>query len=125
MIVSDPITCAEYASTNKLLETDGWKGLKRYTKRTKKFQRMKRQAMLASLNTGRIFKFGYEVPRTKHEAYKLDAKNGNTKWVDAMTNEVTQLGQYETFKDHGTERPDGYKLNQSSLCLRCQARRPT
>ena len=110
MIVSDPVTCAEYASTNKLLETEGWKGLKRYTKRTKKFQRMKRQAMLASLNTGRIFKFGYEVPRTKHEAYKLDAKNGNTKWVDAMTNEVTQLGQYETFKDHGTKRPEGYKL---------------
>ena len=36
----DPITCAQYAKTHGLLEKPGWKRLKKYVQRHKKFQRM-------------------------------------------------------------------------------------
>ena len=35
------------------------------------------------------------------QAYALDIKNGNSKWSDAMNEEITSLHKYNTFKDHG------------------------
>ena len=43
--------------------------------------------------------YGYEVPRDYKHAIELDKKNGNTKWRDAVTLEMNQLNEYETFSD--------------------------
>ena len=42
-----------------------------------------------------------EVPKNVKQAYALDIKNGNSKWSDAMNEEITSLHKYNTFKDHG------------------------
>ena len=55
--------------------------------------------------------FGYQVPRDKWEARKLDKLNGNTKWQDAEKKELEQLNDYSTFRDtgHRTPPPKGYQ----------------
>ena len=51
------------------------------------------------------------MPRGYQEAVKLDMKNGNTKWQDAIQKEKDQLFEYETFDilDRGEKAPKGYK----------------
>ena len=36
-------------------------------------------------------KFGIEMPKIVKEAAKLDAENGDTKWVDAISKEITNF----------------------------------
>ena len=36
-------------------------------------------------------KFGIEIPKTVKEAAELDAKNGDTKWMDAISKEMTNV----------------------------------
>jgi len=105
MIKDDPITCAEYAQKLNLLGLDGWKNLKRYTKRTKKFERLIKQAKLKSINSGPIFKFGVQVPRNKKEAWALDQENKNNLWDQGIKAELSQLGEYKTLEDRGHARP--------------------
>ena len=50
---------------------------------------------------GPIFKFGLQVPRNVKEAYEFRVKNGNTKWQDAMKEEIDALLMFITFIDHG------------------------
>ena len=45
MKVDDPITCAEYADNKKLLNTHGWKSLRKYTKNKKKLDCLLKQAI--------------------------------------------------------------------------------
>ena len=44
--VDNPITCAEYADNMKLLNTHGWKSLRRYAKNKKKLDSLLKQAKL-------------------------------------------------------------------------------
>jgi hypothetical protein len=107
MIKGDPITCAKYAKDHGLLDTPGWKGLKRYAKSEKKLKRLLKQAQMDSMRNAPIYKFGIQVPRSKAEAYALDKKNGNTYWADAMQTEITQLFDYKTFEDRGHHKHVG------------------
>jgi fatty-acid desaturase len=52
-------------------------------------------------NTGNIFHVGTQVPHNVNHAYKLDAKNGSTKWHDSMQEEINALLDYSTFEDKG------------------------
>ncbi len=72
---------------------------------------MVNQAKLRSYRTATCYKYGYEVPKNYEHAVKLDAKNGNTKWQDAISLELVQMDDYKTFKDLGkdAEPPPGYK----------------
>ena len=36
-------------------------------------------------------KFGVDMPKTVKEAAELDAKNGDTKWMDAILKEITNV----------------------------------
>ena len=36
-------------------------------------------------------KFGIEMPKTAKEAAELDAKNGDTKWMDAISKEMKNV----------------------------------
>jgi hypothetical protein len=52
----------------------------------------------------------YLIPRKFKEAYKLDAKNGNTKWQDAMKEEINARLMFITFINHGKiPYLEGYK----------------
>jgi hypothetical protein len=108
----DPVTCADYAKKNNLLDTPGWKRFRRLVKNAKVFQRMLNQAKLKSVRYGPVYKYGYEVPRNYAHAMELDKKNGNTRWADAVGTELNQIIEYKTFKSLGRNAPvpQGYKV---------------
>jgi Reverse transcriptase (RNA-dependent DNA polymerase) len=109
----DPVTCAIYAREHGLLDKSGWKRFKNIAKREKQFTRQVNQAKLRSFNNAARYKYGFEAPRTYEHAMRLDQRNGNTLWGDAITLELTQIGDFNTFidKSHHTKvnAPSGYK----------------
>ncbi len=80
MAKADPLTCALYAKSHGLLDTPGWKSLKRIATREVKFTRMVKQAKLRQIRHGPIYKFGILVPQNKKQALAIDAENGNNCW---------------------------------------------
>jgi hypothetical protein len=109
----DPVTCAIYAKENGLLDMPGWKRFKAIARRQKKFTRMVNQAKLRSYRSAPKYKYGFEVPRNYQHAIRLDERNGNSKWKDAVKLERDQIDEYETFQDLGHKSvarvPQGYK----------------
>ena len=107
----DPVTCALYAKKNNLLNTPGWKRFKDIAKRDMKMICMLNQSKLRSFRTSPIYKNGFRVPRNPEEAILIDQQNGNTRWQDPMALELSQLQEYNTFKDlgKGALGPEGYK----------------
>ena len=107
----DPVTCAEYAARNGLLDTPGWKRFRRLGKNQEKVRRMVNQAKLKYYRREPFWKFGFLVPRTHEQAMEIDRKNGNTRWQDSEKLEMEQLQEYQTFidKGKGAEAPSGYK----------------
>ena len=112
-IEDDPVTCAIYAKENGLLDTPGWKRLKKLARRQKRFDRIVKQAKLRSYNTSPVYKYGYEVPRNYQHAIRLDEQNGNHKWADATQLELDQIDEYSVFEDIGHKdkatSPAGFK----------------
>ena len=103
MIKDDPVCLAQYAKDHGLLETQGWKKLKRIATNHPRLERMVHQLNLSihKASKGPIFQFGIQVPRNVKEAYELDKKNGNNNWADAMKAEIDSLNEFNTFKDKG------------------------
>jgi hypothetical protein len=116
MIEDDPITLAIYARKNDLLKTPGWKRLSHIAQDVAK-ERNKIRSMIHQYHVckgkrtqGPVYKFGIQIPRNVKEAYELDAKNGNTKWQDAMGEEIDSLLEFCTFVDKGkVPFLEGYK----------------
>eukprot|EP00977_Amphora_coffeiformis_P011146 scaffold2659_cov206-Amphora_coffeaeformis.AAC.1 len=54
----DPVTLAVYAKEHGLLETSGWKKLKKYARRAKKLMRMVNQNKRAQQFNAVTYKFG-------------------------------------------------------------------
>ena len=50
---------------------------------------------------GPVYQFGIQVPHNGKDDYELDKKNGNTKWQDAIQEEINSLLDYSTFEDKG------------------------
>ena len=98
MAKADPVTCAQYAQDHDLLDTPGWKSLKRIANRTVKFARMIRQSKLEQERHGPQFKFGILLPKTRKDALQLDATNGNTLWQASLNIEMDQIDAYDTFQ---------------------------
>lgn len=109
----DPVTCAVYAKEHGLLDKPGWKRFKGIAKRHKKFVRLVNQAKLRSYRTAPKYKYGYEVARDYSHAVKLDERNGNTRYQDAIDIELEQIDEYQTFINMGHKDkvapPPGYK----------------
>ena len=93
----DPITCAVYAKKHDLLDTTGWKHLKRYAKTSKRLIRTVKQSRIRQVRASARYQHGFQVP-----------ENSNTHWQDAMDLELTQIHEYKVFED--TVKHDG-KLN--------------
>ena len=90
----DPITCAVYAKKHDLLDTTGWKHLKRYAKTSKRLIRTVKQSRIRQVRASARYQHGFQVP-----------ENSNTHWQDAMDLELTQIHEYKVFKD--TVKHDG------------------
>ena len=54
-------------------------------------------------------KFGVEVHTPVKEAYKLDKKNNNTFWRDAIKKQINNVYIVFHILDHGEENPVGYE----------------
>jgi hypothetical protein len=91
MTADDPVTYAEYATENNLLDIDGWKQLRRLAKNENKLKCRINQAKLKSYPQEPFWKFGVPVPRSHAQAVSLDKQNGNTKWQDAKGIEMGRL----------------------------------
>ena len=107
----DPVTISMYAQKKKLLDTDGWRQCKRYTKREKVIGRMINQTRLKNFRNRPRYKYGFQVPRNHQEAVMIDEREGNRKWQDSEELELGQLFEYNTFESLGLNAPtpEGYK----------------
>jgi hypothetical protein len=105
--------CAIYAREHGLLDKPGWKRFKNIAKTEKQFTHQVNQAKIRSFNTAARYKYGFEVPRTYEHAMHLDQRSGNTLWGDAITLDLTEIGDYDMFIDKGhhtkASAPYGYK----------------
>ena len=95
----DPITCAVYAKKHDLLDTTGWKHLKRYAKTSNKLIRAVKQSRIHQVRASARYQHGFQVPKDFNDAMRLDKENSNTHWQDAMDLELTQIHEYKVFKD--------------------------
>ena len=113
----DPITCAVYAKKHDLLDTTGWKHLKRYAKTSKRLIRAVKQSRIRHVRASARYQHGFQVPKDYNDAIRLDKGNSNTHWQDAMDLELTQIHEYKVFKDTGKAQfhngkavtPDGFQ----------------
>ena len=80
----DPILCAVYAKKHDLLDTTGWKHLKRYAKTSKRLIRTVKQSRIGRVRASTRYQHGFQVPKDYNDAIRLDKENSNTHWQDAM-----------------------------------------
>ena len=113
MATDAPVVCDRYARDNGLLNTDGWKHLKKIARKEKILNRHINQAKISSYRYSPKYKYGYQVPTNYLQAIQLDQKFGNTKWRDATKLELSQLAEYNVFKDLGHK--DGINKFQKQL----------
>jgi hypothetical protein len=120
----DPVTCVVYACKHGLLEKEGWKRFKEIAKREKKMLRMVNQSRIKATRKTPRYKFCYHIPRNYDEAMQNDLKNGNTLWQEATDLEMSQLAEYDTFRDLGHKDtvppPTGYKKIHTHLVYDCK-----
>jgi Reverse transcriptase (RNA-dependent DNA polymerase) len=115
MIIDDKMSCYEYGKlVHGLLEEDGWKRLKKCAHSVEQMcQKVFNATTVYSTKFEPSIQFGIQVPRNHEEAMKLDEKNGNTKWKDAIHTELSSIISFDAFKDRGhhtkAKIPSGYK----------------
>jgi hypothetical protein len=113
-----------YAREHGLLEEEGWKRFKGIAKREKKMLRMVNQSRIKATRNAPRYKFGYHIPCNYSEAMQFDLKNGNTLWQEATDLEMSQLAEYDTFRDLGYKDtappPTGYKKICTHLVYDCK-----
>ena len=108
----DPVTLAEYARENDLLEKSVWKWAKRYLFLTKSARNQIRK--LNALRRTKLvpkYKFGEKVPRSIKESDELDKQNHSNGWKNAITLEVSNLhDKYKCFKvlPKGSKPPEDH-----------------
>ena len=76
----DPITCEVYAKKHDLLDTTGWKHLKRYAKTSKRLIRAVKQSRIRQVRASARYQHGFQVPKDYNDAIRLDKENSNTHW---------------------------------------------
>ena len=118
IIASDPYTCAIYAKEHDLLNTPGWKLLKRHARTARRLIRTLKKSKYRQAKASKKYKHRWEVPRDYAHALQLDIQNGNNKWKDAIDLEIEQIKEYQVFKDYGkavyeknkiTNAPEGHQ----------------
>ena len=86
IIANDPYTCAVYAEKHDLLNTPGWKLLKRDARTARRLIRALKKLKYRQAKASRKYKHGWEVPRDYAHALQLDIQSGINKWKDTIEN---------------------------------------
>ena len=94
IIASDPYTCAIYAKKHDLINTPGWKVLKRHARTARRLTRTLKKSKYRQAKASRKYKHGWEVPRDYAHGLQLDIQNGNNKWKDAIDLEIEHIKEY-------------------------------
>ena len=117
-----PVACAIYAKKMNLLEQPGWKRFKRIARQQGRIFREANKAKLRYHQYKPKFKYGVQIPRNYAEAIRLDQKNKNTLWQDAIKLEMELMGSYSVFKDLGRNAsvPEGFKNIRVHLIFDCK-----
>jgi hypothetical protein len=103
---SYPVQLAEYAVGNKIQDEPAfaWWIPKVIKKRHRILSATKSKYWL------RTHKYGIEVPKSVDDAKRIDTKNGNTVWWDAIMKEMKNVRiAFEKFKGNERELPPGYQ----------------
>ena len=90
IIASDPYTCAVHAKKHDLLNTPGWKLLKRHARIARRLIRTLQKSKYCHAKASRKYKHGWEVPRDYAHALQLATQDGNNKWEDAIDLELNR-----------------------------------
>jgi hypothetical protein len=101
---SNPIEVAEFAIAKGIADESAFCWWVPYTLR-------KRDRIISAVKARvkRVtHKYGVEIPRTVEEAYKLDEKNGNTLWRDAINKEMANLKVAFDIMDDSESLPPGW-----------------
>ena len=101
IIAIDPYTCAVYAKEHNLLNTPGWKLLKRHARTARRLIWTLKKSKYTQARASRKYKHGWEVPRDNAHALQLDIHNGNNKWKEVIDLETEKIKEYQVFKDFG------------------------
>jgi hypothetical protein len=95
----DPITLAQYAETNQLLDKAVWKWAKRYLALSMSSQKKIVQMYAKKQMKGPRYKFGEKVPRSISKALNIDKTNRTTGWQEAINKEISLLrDKFKCFK---------------------------
>ena len=102
---SHPVEVAEFAKARGIANEPAFAWWVPYTLR-------KRDVILAAVKS-RIrkttHKYGIEIPTSVEHAYRLDEKNGNTFWRDAIKKEMTNVGVAFEVLPEGSGAPPGWR----------------
>ena len=103
---SHPLQVAEYAVAHDLVKEPAFEWWVPYVLK-------KRNRVIAAVNRRyhkRTHKFGIEIPKTVDEAVKLDEKNNNTLWQDAIAKEMKNVRIAFKILEDGAEPPPSYQF---------------
>ena len=79
IIASDPYTYAVYAKEHNLLNTPGWKLLKRHSRTARRLIRTIKKSKYRQGRASRKYKHAWEVPRDYAHALQFNIHNSNNK----------------------------------------------
>ena len=106
-----PLETAEFAVARGISDEPAFKWWVPYTLR-------RRDRIIAGLNKriSRVtHKYGVELPTSVDEARRLDLKNGNTLWMDAINKEMENLKVAFDILEDGAKPPVGYNKASGHL----------
>jgi hypothetical protein len=101
---SNPVETAEFAKARGIDSEPAFAWWVPYTLRKRDIILSKVKARIRKTT----HKYGIEIPTSVEHAYKLDERNGNTFWRDALAKEMTEVGvAFEVLED-GQPAPVGW-----------------
>lgn len=108
---SNPVEVAEFAKSRGIDDEPAFKWWVPYTLK-------KRDRIIAAIDSrvrNTTHKYGIEIPRTVQEAKKLDVKNNNTLWEDAIKKEMYNVSIAFDILEEGKSAPPGWMKSSGHI----------
>ena len=101
---SNPVGVAEYVTARGIQDESAFAWWVPYT--------LQKRDVIVSAVSSRVrkcsHKYGIEIPTSITHAKRIDQKNGNTFWTDAILKEMKNVGIAFTILDMGKKAPPGW-----------------
>ena len=91
----DAFCVVRFGLRNKLTEQPGWEWMNEFMDSDVEISRMIRAHKVSTQN---VFKFGVKVPGSTREARMIDCNRDAKLWDEAITIELKQINDYDTFR---------------------------